>query len=241
MNTTEISNKTIGEIVSDDYRTAQVFKKHGIDFCCGGGRTLADACEHRGIDRETVIRELNMLGSSNSLADNYKDWSPDFLVDYIINNHHQYVRSKLPEIQIYAEKVAKVHGGRHPETIEILRIVKELTADMKNHMKKEEEILFPYVKKLAAAEQHGENPDEPEFGTAAEPIAMMEDEHEEAGGGMDEIRRLSNDFTPPEDACATYRVLYENLREFQDDLHKHVHLENNILFPKTLEMEKRLN
>lgn len=237
-----IAQRTIGEIVADDYRTAQVFKSHGLDFCCGGGRTVAKACEKKGVDLDTITRELTMLGERKSgSADNYKDWSPDFLIDYIINNHHNYVRSKLPEIRIYAQKVAKVHGRTHPENIEIFKLFEALSAELIEHLKKEEEILFPYVKSLVVAEKSGTERKIPHFKTAANPIGMMEAEHEEAGDGMEKIKELSNNFTPPEDACATYRVLYANLKEFQEDLHKHVHLENNILFPKALELEKRLN
>lgn len=236
-----IQQKTVGEIVADNYRTAQIFKKHGLDFCCGGGRTVAEACTKKGVDLETITRELEMLGENSGAADNYKDWSPDFLVDYIVNNHHNYVRNKLPEIQAYAAKVAKVHGRAHPENVKIYEKFGELAAELQDHLQKEEEILFPYIKELVTADKNSDSVKQPYFKTAANPIQMMEAEHDEAGAGMEAIRQLSNDFTPPEDACTTYRILYQNLKEFQDDLHKHVHLENNILFPRALELEKRLN
>ncbi|MDX1617251.1 MAG: iron-sulfur cluster repair di-iron protein [Balneolaceae bacterium] len=235
-----IADKTIGQIVTEDYRTAQVFEKHGLDFCCGGRRTVMEACAAKGIDPEALAREIAMLGSRKSTGDNYKDWTPDFLIDYIINNHHNYVRNKLPELHIYAEKVAKVHGKNHPENVEILDRLEELASAMRDHMRKEEEILFPYVKQLVESERRGVEPEAPEFGSAGKPVQMFEEEHEEAGEAMEEIRRLSNNFTVPDDACTTYEVLYQNLSEFRDDLHKHVHLENNILFPKALELEKRL-
>lgn len=236
-----LENRTIGEIVADDYRTAQVFKSYGLDFCCGGGRTVSEACDKKGISLQEIARDLSMLGDTTGPADNYKDWAPDFLVDYIVNNHHNFVRSKLPEIHLYAQKVAKVHGSSFPENREILALFEELAEEMKEHMEKEEQILFPYIKELMDAEKRGKVPETPEFERAENPIRMMEEEHENAGSLMDRIRELSNDFTPPEEACATYRVLYANLRDFQDDLHKHVHLENNILFPKAIALEKRLN
>ncbi|MDX1638135.1 MAG: iron-sulfur cluster repair di-iron protein [Balneolaceae bacterium] len=236
-----IAKQTIGELVADDYRNAQIFKKFGLDFCCGGGKTLEEACRNKGIDIESLIRELNMLGEQTPSGDNYKDWSPDFLIDYIINNHHNYVRNKLPDMLGDARRVAKVHGRAHPENVKILQLLESMSGELENHLRKEEEILFPYVKALVVAEKSESERKVPHFKTAADPIRMMEEEHEEAGATMAEIRELSNNFNPPDDACATYRILYANLREFRDDLHKHVHLENNILFPKALELEKRRN
>lgn len=236
-----LDNRTIGEIVAEDYRAAQVFKQYDMDFCCGGGRTVKEACEKKGIAVDDIAADLAMLGGSSGRADNYKDWSPGFLVDYIMNNHHNYVRNKLPEIQQYAQKVAKVHGSSYPENIEILSVFKRLAPELLHHLEKEEQVLFPYIKELVEADRNNKKPPAPNFGSAEHPVKMMEAEHEEAGEAMEQIRQLSNDFTPPEEACATYRVLYANLEEFRDDLHKHVHLENNILFPKAIALEKKLN
>jgi len=171
---------------------------------------------------------------------NYNEWSLDFLIDYIVNNHHKYSRNKLPEIGAYTKKVAGVHGERHPELKEIYYEFTMLHGEMINHLDKEEEILFPYVKQLVEVKQQGQKPDQPDFGEAADPIAMMEQEHDDAGAAMRKIRELSDNFTPPEDACTTYRLLFENLEAFEKDLHKHVHLENNILFPKALQLDDGL-
>ncbi|WP_138430971.1 iron-sulfur cluster repair di-iron protein [Fodinibius saliphilus] len=237
----KLNGQTIGEIVADDYRTAGIFKKFGLDFCCGGKRTVSEACEKKGVDFDKLSKELLSLGSVNSANHNYNDWSPALLVDYIIERHHEFVRAKTSEIEIYAHKVARVHGERHEEVIQIRDTFLTLKEEMLSHLMKEEEILFPYIKQLVNAEKKGKPVEKPDFKTAANPVAMMEAEHEDAGNLMAQIEELSNGFTPPQDACATYRVLFQNLEGFQDDLHKHVHLENNVLFPKALELENRLN
>lgn len=236
-----IKERTIGEIVAEDYRTAGVFKQFGLDFCCGGGRTVEDACTSKGVEIESLIGELSALEKGGDESHNYQSWSPDFLADYIVNNHHEFCRSKLPEIGAYAKKVAQVHGKGNEALIEIFHEFTMMHADIMNHLDKEERILFPYIKQLVEAEKQGTTPPEPDFGKAANPIAMMEEEHDEAGEAMTKIRKLSNDFRPPEEACTTYRILFENLEAFEKDLHKHIHLENNILFPKALELEEHLN
>lgn len=234
--------QTVGEIVADDYRTAGVFKKYGLDFCCGGGTPLNEACERKNVDLDKLLEELKTVTADTAENHNYKEWSPGFLINYIEEQHHRFVRSKLPEIESYARKVAKVHGDRHEELNNILQEFLILKDKMLSHLEKEEQILFPYIKKLEQWEKNGDRPKQkPSFGTVENPVRMMESEHDEAGEAMAKIQKWSNNFTPPRDACASYRVLFQNLEGFQEDLHKHVHLENNILFPKALELEKRLN
>ena len=234
--------RTVGEIVADDYRTAGVFKKFGLDFCCGGGKPVAEACKQKGIELDTLLEELETATNDGDDSHNYKEWSPGLLIDYIEQRHHRFVRSKLPEIEIYAKKVAKVHGERNPELNDILREFMMLKDELLSHLEKEEQLLFPYIKELEEADQAGEKMEkEPDFRRVEDPVKMMEVENDEAGEAMANIQKWSKNFTPPEDACASYRVLFQNLEGFQDDLHKHVHLENNILFPKALELEKRLN
>lgn len=236
-----LTQQTIGEIVARDYRAAGVFKKFGLDFCCGGKQTVFEACEKKGVDLQKLNKELEKLNQQDGGSHNYNDWSPSLLIDYIIERHHEFVRIKLPEIETYAKKVAKVHGSRNQELNEILYEFLMLKDELLNHLEKEETILFPYIKALVEAQKKEETVETPHFGTVENPVAMMESEHDEAGESMAKIQKLSNNFTPPEDACATYRVLFQNLEGFQDDLHKHVHLENNVLFPKALDLEKRLN
>lgn len=237
-----LEDRTIGEIVTEDYRTAHIFKKYGLDFCCGGGRSLTEACKRKGLDIDTLLAEINTIAGEAAEEHSYNEWSPVFLIDYIINNHHHYVRTKLPEIKGYAQKVAKVHGKTYPVLLDMLGKFLVLKEEILSHLEAEEQVLFPYVKKLAKAEATGKSPaKELRAGTAAQAIEMMEAEHEEAGRLMAEIEKMSDGFTPPEDACTTFRVYFQNLQAFQDDLHKHVHLENNILFPKALELERLLN
>ncbi|MCW9707311.1 iron-sulfur cluster repair di-iron protein [Fodinibius salsisoli] len=236
--------KTIGEIVAEDYRTAGIFKKFGMDFCCGGGRSIAEACKRKDVDMDVLLSELdNITKTKSEDQDNYNEWSPEFLIDYIINNHHHFVRRKLPEVKDYARKVAKVHGKSYPALNKMLNVFQELKEEMLSHLDKEEQTLFPYIKKLREAITNDEKKpvEELQSGLAARAIKMMEEEHDEAGKLMAELERLSSGFTPPEDACTTFRVYFQNLKGFQDDLFKHVHLENNILFPKALRLEEQLN
>jgi regulator of cell morphogenesis and NO signaling len=153
-----------------------------------------------------------------------------------VNTHHSYVKKYLPEIRGYAAKVAKVHGGAHPELATIQTLVETLNAELLGHLHKEEAILFPFIKRLVKVEP-GQNAFSP-FGTIQNPISVMELEHETAGGILEKIRALTNNYTLPADACASYSLLYRMLDEFENDLHTHVHLENNILFPKALALEK---
>lgn len=231
---------TIGEIVSEDFRTAGVFKKYGLDFCCGGKKKLSDVCERKGLDVNMLLAEIKDLSQQDSDHHNYNEWSPAFLVDYIINNHHHYVRAKLPEIKAYAEKVAKVHGKMYPVLHDMLDKFMVLKDEMLSHLDAEEKILFPFIKKMTDAKSNGSasSVEELQTGSAAQAIGLMEQEHDEAGKLIGQLEEMSNGFNPPEDACATFRVYFQNLEAFRDDLHKHVHLENNILFPKALELEQ---
>lgn len=233
-----MTNETLGEIVTKDLRKAEVFKKYGLDFCCGGKKTVAEACEEKGIDPAVVERELgqaDQLQSTTSRPLPYNDWSLEFLADYIVNTHHTYVKKTMPDLLAYAEKVARVHGGQHPELYEINRLVKETMKEMEEHTIEEEEVLFPYIKRLSA-ENGSASTDQ--FDTVKEPIDLRVQEHELVGANMEKIRELSNNYTLPEDSCASYAFLFKALNEFEEDLHLHIHLENNILFPKAIKREK---
>jgi regulator of cell morphogenesis and NO signaling len=236
----QVNDETLGQIAAKDLRKAQVFKKYGLDFCCGGKKTVKEACAEKGLDVTKVEQELQQadkLPSSRPIP--YGDWSLDFLADYIVNTHHTYVRKTLPDITTYAQKVMKVHGSHHPELNRINELVQEVNSELTAHMAKEEKVLFPYIKALVASVNNASPSQAAHFGTVQNPINMMEMEHESVGKNLEEIRQLSKNYLLPEDACASYSLLYRMLDEFEEDLHLHIHLENNILFPKAVELEKQ--
>lgn len=235
-------NQIIGELVAKDYRTASVFKKYGIDFCCQGNRTINEACAAKKIDTNLVVSDLNtLIESTSENAIDFKSWPIDLLADYIEKKHHRYVEEKTLEIKPYLDKICKVHGERHPELLKISEHFNATAGELAKHMKKEELILFPNVRKMVKAKQEKSKLEEPPFGTVQNPIQMMMDEHSTEGERFRKIETLSNNYTPPEDACNTYRVTIALLKEFEQDLHLHIHLENNILFPKAIELEKELS
>ena len=234
-----LKQRTVADLVTENIKTAHIFKKYGIDFCCGGGISIERACAKKGVDYQTLADELMQVSSSDR-AYNYKSWSADFLIDHIINVHHVYVEENLPLLLQYSDKVMKVHGLHDSELVEINNLVQTVAGELAAHMKKEELILFPFVKKMILAQKEGIMLPRPSFGTVFSPIAMMEEEHDAAGELFREIAELSNNYTPPSHACNTYKAFYAKLEEFENDLHLHVHLENNILFPKAKQMEKEI-
>ena len=234
-------NMTLAEIVTQNIRSAIVFEEYGLDFCCKGKRPLSEACEDKDIDLQKVLDDLNNLSGSNNGNQNHDDWQLNFMVDYIMNNHHQYVRRMIPVISLHSDKVASVHGSNHPETLRIADLFLAVREELEMHMMKEERILFPYIKQLHEGKENNESVTPPPFGSIQNPIRMMEAEHENAGDAMNKIRELSSNFSAPEDACNTFKALYSELKEFEEDLHKHIHLENNILFPKSIMLEKELS
>lgn len=235
------ASDTIGEMVVKDYRKAQVFKKLGIDFCCGGKKTVEEVCRTKGLDVERVKAELDAVsGESEQNGNNFDNWNLDFLADYIVNTHHDYVRTNFPFITELASKVASVHGKQHPELVKVADIFNRLGKDLRLHLVKEETIVFPFIKGLLLNEKTGKNSPAKAFDSIQTPTQMMELEHEQAGDDLAEIRNLTRDYTLPEDACTSYTVLFKKLQQFENDLFNHVHLENNILFPKAIALEKKL-
>lgn len=234
------NDETLGQIAAKDLRKAQIFKKYGLDFCCGGKKTVKQACAEKGLDVTKIEQELQQadrVPASRPLP--YNDWSLDFLADYVVNTHHSYVRKNLPDIKAYSEKVMRVHGSHHPELVKVFQLVEEINAELTAHLVKEEKVLFPYIKALVSAQNNEQPLHAAHFGTVQNPIHMMEMEHEVVGENLDEIRKLTHNYLLPEDACASYSLLYRLLDEFEEDLHLHIHLENNILFPKAIELEKQ--
>ncbi len=240
-NISDGAEETLGEIVAGDIRKADVFKKYGLDFCCGGKRTLQQACKEQGIDYMLIGRELQQADKTPAGRPlPYADWSLDFLCDYIVNTHHSYVKNILPELRNYAIKVADVHGNSHPELLRICQLVENINAELTSHMIKEEKVLFPYIKELVAATAGNRQLDAFNFDGIQNPVNMMEAEHEMVGQYLEEVRMLSNSYQLPADACGSYSWLYKTIAAFEADLHIHIHLENNILFPKAVQLEKKL-
>src|SRR5690554_1269341 len=233
-----LKQKTVADLVTENIKTAHIFKKHGIDFCCGGGISVERACEKKGIDFETLEEELTQALAEQDRSYNYKLWTSDFLTDHIVNIHHAYIEENSPMLLQYADRVMKVHGHHYTELVEINDLVRRVVGELASHMKKEELILFPFIKKMVNAQKEGATLPRPPFGTVDNPIAMMEEEHDAAGELFREIAELSNNYTPPPSACNTYKAFYAKLEEFENDLHLHVHLENNILIPRAKQMEK---
>ena len=233
----ESFERTVGDIVATDFRAASVFEQFGIDFCCGGRRSVAEACRAAEVDPAVVERALDALpAAQGSEEEDVASWRVDRLIDHILSTHHAYIRSALPTLSSYLAKLVEVHGQRHPELSRVASSVEHLGRELLQHMMKEERVLFPYIRTLATS--NGDTPRSSPFGTVQNPIRMMEREHVEAGEEMNVIRELTNGYTAPADGCTTYRVAFEELARFDRDLHRHVHLENNVLFPKAVELER---
>ncbi len=230
---------SIGSFVANDYRTASVFQKYGIDFCCKGGKSIDEVCESKKINTGQLLAELaDVSGQPGNQATDFKSWPPDLLADYIEKKHHRYITDTTPSLKQFLDKLCKVHGSNHPELLEINKEFTASSDELASHMKKEETVLFPYVRQMADSGNRKEQTAGPSFGTVRNPIQMMMQEHDTEGERFSKISELSSKYTPPDDACTTYKVAYSMLKEFENDLHMHIHLENNILFPKAIEMEK---
>lgn len=224
-------NSTIGEIVTNDFRAAAIFKNAGIDFCCGGNKSLSQACKEKGIDKLDIEKELKSLGQIQAYGShNFNEWDLGFLCDYIINTHHKFVIKALPELIYYTQKIASVHGDKHPELKQVEILFSAINEDLKQHLTQEEELLFPSIKEALSTADSGSK------SIILSEITRMKVEHEAAGGAMDKINEISKHYSVPEDGCNTYQLTYKLLEKFEDDLHVHVHLENNILYPKALKL-----
>lgn len=234
------TEKTVGQMVAENPEAARIFEQAGIDYCCGGQRGLEEACSKAKMSFAEVAALLEQAAANRSGAD--RDWlraGQAELVEHIVSKHHGYVRQELPRLTALLAKVQGVHGKNHPELAQIARTFADISSEMTMHMMKEENILFPYIVEMEKAAQ-GKGPQPMAmFGTVQNPVRMMMTEHDSAGANLKAIRELSGDYTPPADGCTSYRVLYVALAAFEADLHTHIHLENNILFPRAIEMEQR--
>jgi regulator of cell morphogenesis and NO signaling len=235
-------NKTVRELAVELSYATQVFETLGIDYCCGGKRPLQEACAASGIPLERVVESLDhaqtAIAANQEAADrNWSDKSIDEILDRILQRHHAYVREQTPLIQQKFAKVASKHAERHPELPRAQALFNSLAEELMLHLMKEEQILFPYIRRMDESRISGEPLPPSCFGTVKHPIAMMTSEHDNAGELLKQIHQETSDLSAPVDACVTFQSLYRDLLDFEADLHQHIHLENNILFPRALAME----
>ncbi|CAN5825751.1 iron-sulfur cluster repair di-iron protein [soil metagenome] len=235
-----IAEKTLASIVTEKHQTVPVLEKYNLDFCCKGRRTLAEACTEKGLSVETVSNELQQVSGIDEKSQlPFTEMNAEQLINYILIYHHFYVKQSMPIMFSHLQKVAAKHGGRFPYMLTVLNLFAEVMNEMTPHMQKEEQVLFPRIKQVEAFFNQHKATILPE-GFISIPVSMMETEHEHAGRIMDDIRQLTNNYTAPEEACTTFKISIAELKEFEEDLHKHVHLENNLLFPLAKKMLQRI-
>ena len=234
----QVTNKTIREIALEAPLTTRVFEEFKIDYCCGGRVDFAEACVNAGVDPGSVQEKLeSVLRSSKPANESIESSRPADLIDHIVKTHHVFTRAELGRLGPLMEKVARKHGDAHPELLEIQEKFNALNDDLLPHMAKEEMILFPYIKELDNASTTGQSATPPHFGTVRNPVRMMMFEHDVAGDLLRRMRSLSSDYAIPEGACPSFAALYAGLEDLEKDLHRHIHLENNVLFEQAIEME----
>ncbi len=234
-------NTLVSDIVSENYHTVSLFNKYSIDFCCNGNRTLEVVCEEKDIDCSALIKALKEPNTTEKNTINHQYWDLDFLSDYIYQKHHLYVEEKIPQIKKKLTKICEEYGERHPSLFEVKDLFIASAGELTMHMKKEELMLFPYIRKIAKAFKNGSRLTLPVYGSVSNPISKMHIDHEEEGDRFRKIATLTNNYRPPKDTCSSYAVTFSQLKEFEEDLHKHIHLENNILFKRAIELEKIIN
>ncbi|BCV68162.1 iron-sulfur cluster repair di-iron protein [Shewanella carassii] len=221
--------RRVGELVAEDFRNAHVFSRFGIDFCCGGGRSLASACERAGAEPTEVLHALSQLAAEGTPDDALAKLPLGELIEHIEATHHKYIRDTAPLLLEYAQKMVRAHGEHYEEIKPLAGWIRALMDDLLPHLQKEEQILFPAIRALSQGQEFNAC-----FGHIGNPIRAMEYEHDEAGQILAKLQQLTNHYQAPEHACTTWRVCYATLAEFEADLHRHIHLENNLLFPKAL-------
>lgn len=233
-------NQTVRDLAVENPAATRVFEKFGIDYCCGGGKSLREACQAANIAPDKLLELLRAAGQGRSTKGN-KDWNSESLaelIDHIVETHHAYTREELDRLEPLLAKVCSVHGQRHPELLRIQQLFGGLCQELTMHMMKEEQVLFPYISRMEEAVLERRPIMPSMFGTVQNPVQMMIHEHDSAGQALHEMRELSAGYTAPQDACVSFQTLYRTLDEFERDLHQHIHLENNILFPRAVEMER---
>lgn len=235
-----LAEQTLADIVTADTRAAVVFERMGLDYCCQGQRTLAEAASELGLPIGELVSQLEVLAARQT-GERVEDWPTlDGLTRHIVTTHHAYVRESSPHIVTWLTRLIDRHGAHHPELVEVGATFRRLADDMATHMLKEENILFPFIDALARAVRTDKRLPASPFGTILNPIRMMEADHHESGGDLAHLRAITAGYTPPADGCTTYRACYAELQRFEADLHRHLHLENHILFPRAIALEAEL-
>ena len=236
-----ITEKTVRELALENAAATRVFEKVGIDYCCGGNRTLEQACHAADISVEQVLKSLEEAQLSPPANAKDRNWQTEplgDLVSHITTTHHKYTRDEIARLTPLFAKVCSVHGANHPELLELREIFSGLAQELTVHLMKEEMVLFPYIIRMEEAVIEKAPILPPPFGTVQNPVSMMEHEHDSAGNALRTLKEISQGYTAPPDACVSYQTLYKALAELEADLHRHIHLENNILFPRAIEMEE---
>lgn len=234
-----IALKTVGAIAAELPASIPVFEKFGIDYCCHGDLTLSEACQARGLSAEAIATEIQAAAATTPASE--RDWlhAPlEDLLDHILDRHHAFLRAELPVLQQRLSKTQEAHAATHGESLRQLQeTLQPLVEELYAHLHKEEMILFPYIRLLSQARAEGRTPPRAPFGPLENPLRVMRLEHDSAGAALERLRQITDDYSLPADACATYQALYRGLQDLEADLHRHIHLENNILFPRALELE----
>lgn len=235
------SETTVRDVALNIPESTRLFEKLKIDYCCGGNKPLAEACASAGVDVDNVMEMLAGVAQPDTKiegAEAFQNFSATELVTHILDTHHVFTWSEMDRLQPLVDKVLAAHAGNHPELVHVAELFMQLCADLRPHMFKEEQILFPYITKMVdAVDQKRALPFAP-FGTVNNPIRMMMREHDTAGDILRELRAVTSDYKVPDGVCLSYQTLYQALENFEKDLHQHIHLENNILFPKAVELER---
>ena len=228
---------TVGQLVTERPARARIFESFGIDYCCGGKKPLAQAIRENDLDAHTVLRILDTFDEQSGIPAE-RDWSAATLTelaDHIEQTHHAYLKRELPRLEFLVNKIANRHGPHRPQLVELAEVFRAFKAELESHMQKEEVVLFPICRQFEAANA----PREFHCGSVQNPVAVMVREHDDAGDALKRMRELTDDYSVPDDACGTYRAAFDSLRELEFDMHRHVHKENSILFPKVIELEQR--
>ena len=233
--------KTVREVAVENPAATRVFERFGIDYCCGGNQALEQACQRAGVSFDEVIDSLEMEEESARAEKQFHDWQSESLselITHIKSTHHKYTRDETVRLAALLQKVSSVHGKNHPELFGIRETFDWLSQELMTHMMKEEMVLFPYIERMEESVIQNEPVLPAPFGSVQNPVTLMEHEHDSAGAALRSMHKVSSDFTPPTDSCISYQTLYRALAAFEADLHQHIHLENNILFPRAIAMEK---